>query len=570
MAIKICFGSEAERTAFKQAHPEVSFKGDIEYLDYTKIPAKINSWCTTYDGMLKTAPTPTVITPPTYYILKGVAKTTGGSPLQGVKVVAFNLTTTTDFTGNYYMQWTQGWSGYVYASLDGYVTQQKTVTMAQGYNYLDFVMPTAAAAPTAPAPLPVPAAPAETALQKQWREFFAQPSIMGALGLVPSSVQESFSRVFSNYSIINAASATPRSGDYVAVGLILAGLSLATLGTVSGAISLLPSAVSISPVGGTAMVLPALAVGGMPTAITAYSALDAALAANDAFKVKNALTNAFTVDTASIRDFIKFITNGKVISAIIGALGSMTFAKFLYEERIQVAQYSGITAKAFNDYAGMQAALDLQKEVLNRPLLEQLVEWIPVANLVQAVQKFWESSTKALAINQAALDKKLGIQPINPNASLDKAAAAVAAGQDPTPYLPDTGMTGAVISAPEVFKISITSTPTNGKVYIDNVYTHHLTPSNQAELSDVMRLLAPGQHVIMVTKSVKNVTNSATKTVNITSGDNGSIDLVLAPPGLGEPAAPAPVVALPNITNLTTDQLRQLRDQINMTLGVTS
>jgi len=78
------------------------------------------------------------------------------------------------------------------------------------------------------------------------------------------------------------------------------------------------------------------------------------------------------------------------------------------------------------------------------------------------------------------------------------------------------------------FAISIDSSPTRAKVYVDNVYTHHLTPSNEVELKDVMRLFTPGAHTIKVTKS--NL--MAEKIVEITEGDNGSIMLTLEVPGL--------------------------------------
>ena len=73
------------------------------------------------------------------------------------------------------------------------------------------------------------------------------------------------------------------------------------------------------------------------------------------------------------------------------------------------------------------------------------------------------------------------------------------------------------------FSISIDSEPTRAKLYIDNVYTHHLTPSNTKELKDVMRLLTPGPHIIKITKAGMQ----AEKEITITSGANPDIFLTL-------------------------------------------
>jgi len=84
-----------------------------------------------------------------------------------------------------------------------------------------------------------PPAAAETELRRQWREFAANPDIVSALGLLPSSTIESFARVFSGWSYIDDEKAGPRPGDYAAVGLIIAGLAAAAIGTV---MALLPTA----------------------------------------------------------------------------------------------------------------------------------------------------------------------------------------------------------------------------------------------------------------------------------------------------------------------------------------
>jgi len=80
----------------------------------------------------------------------------------------------------------------------------------------------------------------------------------------------------------------------------------------------------------------------------------------------------------------------------------------------------------------------------------------------------------------------------------------------------------------EEFMIHIDSEPSNAKLYIDNVYAKHLTPSDETELKDVMYLLTPGTHIFKVTKA----NMAAEKTVDVLPGANPAIMLTLGVPGL--------------------------------------
>ena len=80
----------------------------------------------------------------------------------------------------------------------------------------------------------------------------------------------------------------------------------------------------------------------------------------------------------------------------------------------------------------------------------------------------------------------------------------------------------------EKFKINVTTAPDRAKLYIDGTYTHHLTPSNETELSDVMDLLVPGKHIFSVEK--KDLYGEVA--VDVVGGDNGVITIPLeATPG---------------------------------------
>lgn len=136
-------------------------------------------------------------------------------------------------------------------------------------------------------------------------------------------------------------------------------------------------------------------------------------------------------------------------------------------------------------------------------------------------------------------------------------------------YVDDAGYKQATITARENkvgmwkavamkdFKIKITSLPSNAKIYIDGTYTHHLTPADETELSDVMELLEEGKRKIKVEKGEL----SKERDINIENRDMGTINFVLeaaaapekavveapeempAAPEEEVPAAPPPVEA---------------------------
>lgn len=93
----------------------------------------------------------------------------------------------------------------------------------------------------------------------------------------------------------------------------------------------------------------------------------------------------------------------------------------------------------------------------------------------------------------------------------------------PTPPAPTPGA---------AFKIRIESDPSNAKLYIDNIYTNHLTPSDEKELKKQLSMLKAGTHTIKVTKGTATKYMEASQTVNIVDGDNGIIKLTLTTQGL--------------------------------------
>ena len=87
-------------------------------------------------------------------------------------------------------------------------------------------------------------------------------------------------------------------------------------------------------------------------------------------------------------------------------------------------------------------------------------------------------------------------------------------------------------------KIKITSEPDRAKIYIDGVYTKHLTPSDQEELKNVIELLTEGKHKIKVEKTGM----MAEKELKIKYEDMGELHFKLKTIGLAPAAEIAPEV----------------------------
>lgn len=78
------------------------------------------------------------------------------------------------------------------------------------------------------------------------------------------------------------------------------------------------------------------------------------------------------------------------------------------------------------------------------------------------------------------------------------------------------------------FRINITSEPSNARIFIDDIYIHHLTPSDEREMKDVLELIQPGPHLVRVEKAGA----FSERIVDVIDGDNGIAHFVLESPGL--------------------------------------
>ena len=89
------------------------------------------------------------------------------------------------------------------------------------------------------------------------------------------------------------------------------------------------------------------------------------------------------------------------------------------------------------------------------------------------------------------------------------------------------GGLGSIENEEDKIRIIIDSIPSNAQLYIDGIYTHHRTPSDEQELSDVMHLLSPGEHVF---KAMRSGLSGEVRFV-ITPGENPDVMITLESTG---------------------------------------
>ena len=444
------------------------------------------------------------------------------------------------------------------------------------------------------------AAPGETQLQRQWREFAANPDIVAALGLMPSATIESFSRVFSGMSYIDGGPAEPRPGDYVGVASIIAGLALAATATVM-----------------------ALIPGGAAAADAGYATASVQAAKTAGTGIKDLLTTAAKQAKASPLMALLILTQADVLiwgpstlrEPIKGAVSRAQSDKITLETAIKNEQW-GVAKAALDDmkkeytfvdeqlkafpvtffqqlgvsYEDFRVALDAGREAIDAyetsyPKLTggelKYGETLTVENVdvldgdtiafpghkdVQERIRFagmdaHESGTDAgkaeteylksliqgknitLKIDPQNITEKYGrllgvpyFDGVNvvhmmlakfgkdiigtkyKNKYVDyNQEARIAAGTEQPGKEAEAGQPAAV------FKLKVDSVPSNAALFIDGETTHHRTPSDQAELADVMAMLTPGEHVFRAEKGGKFGEVKAT----IAAGENADIKIII-------------------------------------------
>jgi len=504
-----------------------------------------------------------------------------------------------------------------------------------------------------PAP-PVP--PFETPLQSEWREFFEHPDVVKAFELTPSSIQESFSLVFSNYSIINARPQSPETGDYASVFLILAGLTALAATAIYAVLAAMPHVGVGGMMKGSAGMTSRLSASALKHAgselikaagVGKLGALATRVTTSPWFALITVagiywiniwnLTDPMwwwgvevkmTGDTKKRFESLRIDVNKKLQQSYALVYIDTDAAK-LASARTLLRATKPLITEMFNLLMGLEIDKPI-KEIY--PEFEESVkssvsqyndlvtaaggtadDYLAIEGLMAPPPELPVTYPKEFVLEDVQVVDGDSIKfPGHPEVKneiriigIDAHEAETAAGIEETAYLKSLiefrtvtiktheygdpertiGYYGRLLGgvflgdqdialamlehfgnpmkntkfwgkkyrwidwdeykrvaeaakgpAVKEFKIYIDSTPSNAKLYIDGKYTHHLTPSDETELKDVMDMLAPGEHVIMASKAGLE----GSVLVNIVEGVNPDILLILQVKGL-EPVEPEPV-----------------------------
>ncbi len=455
--------------------------------------------------------------------------------------------------------------------------------------------------------------PTETELHKAWREFAANPDIVTAIGLLPSSTIESFSRVFTGWSYIDDEPAEARTGDQQAVVLIIGGLAIGTMGAV---IKALPLIVGLSSAkAALASAATGTAMKGM-IKIPGLSVITKVMLGGLLLSQLDVLCWGFGLCPTRARDKIEGLI-GSTRSSLITLSKKVKDKDWASARTMAInvktllnqtkAEMEGFNPKFWEDAGFSIDDLKTTFDTMEGELQTYLDDYPGLKAGPVTFPKEFELK------NVEVEDGDTLIFPGHPEVQdrirmlgIDTHESETEAGKKETDYLKaliegetvtikvnqynDPGLTigyygrllgGVFVGKQDIalvmlehfgksiltatkyqkkyrwidwdlykstakaatgpavieFKISIDSTPTKAKLYIDGVYTHHLTPSNEKELKDVMDMLAPGEHIFKATKAGKEGAVTAT----ITSGANPDIHITLKVVGL-VPAPPDTIV----------------------------
>jgi endonuclease YncB( thermonuclease family) len=184
-----------------------------------------------------------------------------------------------------------------------------------------------------------------------------------------------------------------------------------------------------------------------------YEQLDDALNRKNVADVLKVLREMLVTHNSPIIIFGIVIGIKAVLAAIVTVLGSKAFTSFMVEETLQQVDFAIYQASQNKDWEGEAALLAKKKEILEMTPWEQFVSWLPSINLIDAVKKYVEVAKLKLGIDEKLWNQKSGATATNPNVNLDKAAAAIEKGEDPTQYLPSTES----VSIPEVISGEVIS-----------------------------------------------------------------------------------------------------------------
>lgn len=184
-----------------------------------------------------------------------------------------------------------------------------------------------------------------------------------------------------------------------------------------------------------------------PTAfIPIYQQLDIYADANDTEDFMSYLkTHAW--DTASPAPFLMvFFAVFGVVSTVVGFLGSYIIAHFLFEEALQALDMTYWEMQTQKQWDLADAALAKKREFLEAGIWTDFTTYIPMLNVVKAVEKYKEVAMFKLIIDETMVQRKID-KVVKPDpGDISMWADAYNQGLPTDPYLP---------KAPAILKVNV-------------------------------------------------------------------------------------------------------------------
>lgn len=153
-------------------------------------------------------------------------------------------------------------------------------------------------------------------------------------------------------------------------------------------------------------VLPEPPVGWTTEQIEIYKRLDEACYVKDTITILDILRAMFDMEASPLTFAAVVLAIPKVATIIVTILGSIAFAAFLWEETLQTIDMCVWTAMSADDWVLAQKCLDKKAEILERTWVETLISYIPLVNVVAAVNDFVDASRVKMEVDQALIQKE--------------------------------------------------------------------------------------------------------------------------------------------------------------------
>lgn len=162
--------------------------------------------------------------------------------------------------------------------------------------------------------------------------------------------------------------------------------------------------------------------------------LDDALDANDAEGVKNVIRQYAWEHGSPIVFIAALALIGKAILGIVSILGSKAFGSFLFEETLQTIDMAIWEARSAEQWDLAQGAVNKKRELFETTWWEDVLSWVPGANVIMAVEKFKDASLYKLDLDQELLDRHRVEGGVPSTGAIGNYVDALDAGQDPTTF----------------------------------------------------------------------------------------------------------------------------------------